>query len=178
VLFVSVQELELRKLHFDVDFPAGDIDLGGLRQVGPLHAEGQAELLSNTLGEIRIRGKIHVEIEADCDRCLELIRRPIDSDFDLYYRPTPDSDIPHELAIDEGEAEIGFYDDGGIELAEVMREYVLLALPMQQVCDEACKGICPQCGLNRNTGHCQCETKLVDERWTALRNLKVGTQKQ
>jgi uncharacterized protein len=59
-----------------------------------------------------------------------------------------------------------------------MREYVLLALPMQQVCDEACKGICPQCGLNRNTGHCQCKTKLVDERWTALRNLKVGSQKQ
>jgi uncharacterized protein len=177
VLFVSVQELELRKLVFDVDFPAGEIDLGGLRQVGPLHAEGQAELLSNTLGEIRIHGRIHVEIEADCDRCLELIRRPIDSDFDLFYRPTPDS-IPHELAIDEGEAEIGFYNGGGIELAEVMREYVLLALPMQQVCDEACKGICPLCGLNRNTGHCQCETKLVDERWTALRDLKVGTQKQ
>ena len=177
-MFVSVQDLELRKLVFDVDFPAGEIDLGGLRQVGPLHAEGQAELLSNTLGEIRIQGKIHVEIEADCDRCLELIHRPIDSDFDLYYRPTPDNSIPHELAIDEGEAEIGFYDDGGIELAEVMREYVLLALPMQQVCDEACKGICPQCGLNRNTGHCQCETKIVDERWTALRNLKVGTQKQ
>jgi uncharacterized protein len=178
VLFVSVQELELRKVRFDVDFPAGEIDLGGLRQVGPLHSEGQAELLSNTLGEIRIRGRMHVEIEADCDRCLELIRRPIDSDFDLYYRPTPDSDAPHELAIDEGEAEIGFYDGGGIELAEVMREYVLLALPMQQVCDEACKGICPQCGLNRNTGRCQCETKMVDERWTALRNLKVGSQKQ
>jgi uncharacterized protein len=178
VLFVSVQELELRKLVFDVDFPPGEIDLGGLRQVGALHAEGQAELLSNTLGEIRIRGKIHVEIEADCDRCLELIHRPIDSDFDLYYRPTPDSSLPHELAIDEGEAEIGFYDVGGIELAEVMREYVLLALPMQQVCDEACKGICPQCGLNRNTGRCQCEPKMVDERWTALRNLKVGTQKQ
>ena len=177
-MFVSVQELELRKLVFDVDFAAGEIDLGGLRQVGPLHAEGQAELLSNTLGEIRIHGKINVEIAAECDRCLELIRRAIDSDFDLFYRPTPDSSLPHELAIDEGEAEIGFYSGGGIELAEVMREYVLLALPMQQVCDEACKGICPQCGLNRNTGHCQCETKLVDERWTALRDLKVGTQKQ
>ena len=58
MLFVSVQDLELRKLVFDVDFPAGEIDLGGLRQVGPLHAEGQAELLSNTLGEIRIQGEI------------------------------------------------------------------------------------------------------------------------
>ena len=119
-----------------------------------------------------------MEIEADCDRCLELIHRPIDSDFDLYYRPSPDSSIPHELAIDEGEAEIGFYDDGGIELEEMMREHVLLALPMQQVCGEACKGICPQCGQNRNTGQCQCEMEIVDDRWAALRNLKVGTQKQ
>jgi uncharacterized protein len=178
VLFVSVQELELRKLPFDVDFPVGEIDLGGLRQVGPLHAEGQAELLSNTLGEMRITGRVRAEIETDCDRCLDLVHRSIDSEFDLFYRPTPDKDAPHELAIDAGEAEIGFYDGEGIELAEVLREYVLLSLPMQQVCKEACQGICPQCGLNRNTGQCKCETKLVDERWMALRNLKLGTPNQ
>ena len=44
VLFVSVQELELRKIPFDLDFPAGEMDFGGLRQIGSLHAEGQAEL--------------------------------------------------------------------------------------------------------------------------------------
>jgi uncharacterized protein len=179
VLFVSVQELELRKLPFDVDFPVGEIDLGGLRQVGPLHAEGQAELLSNTLGEMRITGRLRAEIETDCDRCLEPVRRPIDSDFELFYRPAPDKDVPHELAIDEGEAEIGFYEGDGIELAEVFREYVLLALPMQQICKEECQGICPQCGLNRNIGgRCQCEAKLVDDRWTALRDLKLGLPKQ
>jgi uncharacterized protein len=178
VLFVSVQELELRKVPFDLDFPAGEIDLGELRQVGPVHTEGQAELLSNTLGEIRIRGKIHAEIETNCDRCLEPVHRPIDSNFDLFYRPTPEDTAHRELAIDEGEAEIGFYEDGGIELADVVREYVLLSLPMRQICKEDCQGICPQCGLNRNTGHCHCQAKMTDERWTALRDLKVGTRKQ
>jgi uncharacterized protein len=177
VLFVSVQVLELRKVPFDLEFPAGEIDFGDLRQIGPLHAEGQAELLSNTLGEIRIQGKVQAEIEADCDRCLEPLRQSIDSEFDLYYRPAPDNNTPHEAAIDDGEAEIGFYDNDAIDLAEVLREYILLSLPMQQICKEDCKGICPQCGVNRNTGHCQCEVKLVDERWTALRNLKVGTKK-
>ena len=177
-MFVSVQELELRKLPFDVEFPAGEIDLGGLRQIGPLHAAGEAELLSNTLGEIRIRGRVQLEIETDCDRCLEPVRRRLDSEFDLFYRPAPDSDTPRELAIDAGEVEIAFYDGDGMELAEVMREYVLLSLPMQQICKEECQGICPQCGLNRNTGRCQCQAKLVDERWTALRDLKVGTPKQ
>jgi uncharacterized protein len=178
VLFVSVQELELRKIQFDLDFAAGEIDFGGLRQFGPLHTEGQVELLSNTLGEIRIRGNVRGEIETECDRCLEPVRRPVDSGFDLFYRPTPDSTAPHELAIDEGEAEIGFYEDGGIDLTDVIREYVLLSWPMRQICKEECQGICPQCGQNRNTGRCQCETKLVDERWSALRDLKVGTRKQ
>ena len=173
-MFVSVPELELRKIPFDLDFPAGEIDLGDLRQIGPLHAEGQAELLSNTLGEIRIQGNLRAEIEVDCDRCLEPVRRAMDSPFELFYRPAPDKVIAHDIAIDAGEAEIGFYEGDGIELAEVLREYVLLSLPMQQVCKADCQGMCPQCGLNRNTGHCQCETKRIDERWTALRDLKVG----
>jgi uncharacterized protein len=177
-LFFSVQELELRKIQFDVDYAAGEIDFGDVRQIGPLHAEGQAELLSNTLGEIRIRGKVRAEVEANCDRCLEPVRTPIDSQFDLFYRPTPGSDVPHEIALRDGEAEIGFYDDGGIDLTEVLREYVLLSMPMQQICKAECQGICPECGLNRNTGQCQCEPKLIDERWSALRDLKVGTRNQ
>ena len=63
-------------------------------------------------------------------------------------------------------------------MAEVLREYVLLSLPMQQICQNDCQGMCPQCGLNRNTGDCQCRDEVVDERWTALRDLKVGTPKQ
>ena len=55
-----------------------------------------------------------------------------------------------EVEIDEGEAEIGFYEDGGMELEDILREQVLLALPMQRVCSDVCKGICPVCGKNRN----------------------------
>ena len=177
-MFVSIQALELRKLPFDLDFAEGEIELGGIRQVGPLHAEGEAELLSIALGEIRIRGRIRAEVEVDCDRCLDPVRQPIDSHFSLFYRPTPELDASHDIAINPGEAEIGFYDGNGIELAEVLREHVLLSLPMQQICSQQCQGICTECGLKRNTGHCKCEVKLVDERWTALRALKVDTKKQ
>ena len=103
---------------------------------------------------------------------------PIDSDFDLFYRPAPEKTAPHELAIDEGEAEIGFYEDGGMELADVTpRARPAVAADAADLHDD-CQGICPQCGQNRNTGHCKCETKLVDERWAALRDLKFGTPKR
>ena len=78
-----------------------------------------------------------------------------------------------EVEIDEGEAEIGFYEGGGMELEDILREQVLLALPMQRVCNEACKGICPLCGKNRNETTCDCHVEAADDRWGALRNLQI-----
>ena len=174
VLYLSIQELELRKVRFDEDFPAGEIEFGEdqLKQLGTLHAEGEAELLNNTLGEIRIRGRLHVELELACDRCLEPVRYPLNAPFDLFYRPTPEGPQPHEVAIDEGESEIGFYEDGGIELSEILREHILLSLPMHRICSDECAGICPTCGVNRNTSTCNCSPEKVDDRWAALRELR------
>ena len=59
-----------------------------------------------------------------------------------------------------------------MELDEVLREFVLLALPMQKLCSEGCKGICPVCGQNRNQQSCDCQTAPVDDRWAALKQLQ------
>jgi uncharacterized protein len=175
-VFFSVRELEVRKQHFDVCIRPGEIEyLDKLRQSSELKAEGVAELLSNTLGEIRVKGHATVEMEADCDRCLETAKLPLDNDFDLFYRPEPETKghrSGEEVAIDDGEAQIAFYEGAGLELNDILREHILLSLPMQYVCSEACKGICPVCGRNRNQGDCGCREQLVDERWAALKNLK------
>jgi uncharacterized protein len=76
-----------------------------------------------------------------------------------------------EKEIDAGEAEMGFYDGQGLELNEVLREFVLLSLPMQRVCSEDCKGICPECGQNRNQIECHCQAESVDDRWAVLKQL-------
>jgi uncharacterized protein len=78
-----------------------------------------------------------------------------------------------EVEIDEGEAEIGFYEHGGIELEDILREQLLLALPMQRICSDVCKGICPVCGVNRNETQCDCKIEAHDDRWGALRNLEL-----
>lgn len=173
-MFLGVRELELRKIQFDVEFPPGEVDFNDrtLRQVTPMHAEGSAELLNNTLGEIRITGRMHVGMEVDCARCLEPVPIQVAEPFDLFYRPGPEESAHHEVALDEGETQIGFYEGQGLELGDVLREHVLLSMPMQQVCSEGCRGICPVCGANRNKGECGCEAKPADDRWQALRNLR------
>ena len=58
-------------------------------------------------------------------------------------------------------------------LAALAWEEFLLALPMKPLCDPACKGLCPQCGVNRNTATCSCGTDAADPRMAPLRGLKV-----
>jgi uncharacterized protein len=175
-MFLSVKEMQKRKVRFDESFQPGQIDFSGedLEQGSPLQASGAAELLPRTGGQVRIQGKYAVEMTAECDRCLGRAVFPLNESFDLFYSPVAVIARDEEVAIDESETEIGFYKGDGLELEDVLRERVLLALPMQRVCREDCRGICPVCGKNRNDGACDCQPDAKDDRWGALRKLNIG----
>ena len=172
-MFLSIKEMEVRKVRFAETFESGEIDFQGsdVEQAGPLRVEGVAELLPNTDGEVRIRGKLSVRMKSLCDRCLGEAEMPLETDLDLFYRPMFHIARSEEVEIDEGEAEIGFYEREGMELEDVLREQILLLLPMQRVCRDDCKGICPLCGKNRNETACQCKAVPADDRWKALRDI-------
>ena len=172
-MFLNIKEMEIRRIRFDETFEPGEIDFSetGLRQATAIRAEGSAKLLENSGGEIRIQGKFFGTMETDCDRCLAPVTLPLERKFDLFYRPPLSAGDVDEVKIDEGEAEIGFYEGLGLELADVIKEQVLLAVPMQRFCREDCRGICPVCGANRNEVVCECHEQRVDDRWKALKNL-------
>jgi uncharacterized protein len=170
-MFLAVIDLQQGQVRFHETFPPGVIEFPEqLRQSSPLESHGLAQLSSATM-EIEVKGRLKVEMEADCDRCLERAAFAIDTDFVLVYRPTalaPEREI--ELT-DVQEREIGFYNGEGIQLADVLREQIILCLPMQKVCRDDCKGICPMCGQNRNTSECGCHAELRDDRWAGLREM-------
>jgi uncharacterized protein len=174
-MFLSVREMELRKIRFDETLAPGQIDFSGedLEQGSPLHATGTAELMPESDSEVRVQGNYTVEMVAQCDRCLVSARFPLAASFDLFYQSAADLAGEDEVEIDAGEVEIGFYAGGGLELEDILREQVLLALPMQRVCSETCKGFCPVCGMNRNETECDCKKEKTDDRWGALRNLEI-----
>jgi uncharacterized protein len=174
-MFLSVKEMELRKIRFDETLAPGQIDFSGvdLEQSSPLHATGTAELMPESETEVRVRGTYTVEMVAQCDRCLAHARFPLSGSFDLFYQSSSDLSGADEVEIDSGETEIGFYVGGGLELEDVLREQVVLALPMQRVCSETCKGFCPVCGKNRNETACDCKSEASDDRWGALRKLEI-----
>jgi uncharacterized protein len=173
-MFLNIRDMEVRPILFELTYPPGEIDFldSNLRQTGDLRVEGKAELLGSVM-EIRIRGRFQVAIDSSCERCLELAEFAIDRRFDLYYSPLEASPDAGEVALKAGEIELAFYEGEGLDLTDVLREQVLLTLPMQRVCRADCKGLCPVCGVNRNQESCSCEVNVADERWSALRKLSV-----
>jgi uncharacterized protein len=173
-MFVGLQQLELKPFGFDVDIPVGVIDFDNkLKQSSSLHAKGRAELLNASLAEIRVAGDLQIRIDGVCDRCAEPAVYSVADHFDLVYLPAAEDSGDGEKELDGAGLEVGYYDGNGLELNDVFREVVLLALPMQLVCQENCRGICPSCGQNLNQQECGCEPKAADDRWSKLRALRA-----
>jgi uncharacterized protein len=165
-VFIDIHELKRDKLVFAQEFPPGSMDLGKEASLAePLATEGLAELVGS---EIRLQGHLRTGVEVSCARCLEPLRVPVDKEFDLYYRPIQTIAREEEVEIDEAELEIGFYHGNGLLLEDALKEQILLELPMKSLCRADCRGLCPQCGQNRNLAACECQPPPRDDRWTAL----------
>ena len=67
-----------------------------------------------------------------------------------------------EHEVQEDDLGTAFYRDETIDLGDLVREQLYLALPMKPLCAEACKGLCPQCGTNLNRGTCDCRSEWQD----------------
>jgi uncharacterized protein len=183
-MFISVQELQLHQIEFNEAFQPGDIDLGAdIRQQTQLDAKGRAELLEEhrggalgTVEDIRLVGGFSTQIEVSCARCLDPVTSAIKHDFDLLYRPQGVDRRADEVSICEAETEIGYYQGDGLLLEDVLREQLLLAVPIKLVCRDECKGLCPHCGGNLNVETCNCAVPVVDERWSALKDIRDKLQ--
>jgi uncharacterized protein len=178
-MFLDIKELELHPLDFEEEFQPDVIDLGGeARQRTPLKAAGHAEVVEEHHGkhqgikDIRLRGRLSTGLELQCARCLEPVKQDIARDFELLYRPLGADAGRDELSVTDAEAEIGYYEGDGILLEDVLREQVLLALPLKVTCREDCKGLCLHCGKNLNEEKCSCSVPMEDPRWAALKEIR------
>jgi uncharacterized protein len=183
----KIVELEREPIDFDLHLKAGAIEYGDeIRQSGVLATEGRAEVLHEHRGpkdvvtDIRLRGHWAGRFEIPCARCVEEVPTELAADFDLIFRPLGADAGPPERAISSGDTEIGYYQRDSLLLEDVLREQVLLSLPVRTLCKEDCKGLCPRCGGNRNSQACSCEEGQTGPRWGPLAELRerVRSEKQ
>jgi uncharacterized protein len=178
-MLLGIKELQLHPIEFTEEFQPGVIDLGeDFQQRTPLKASGRADLVEEHHGkhliiqDIRLRGKIATSLEVSCARCLDPVTQDVKREFELLYRPLGTDAGKDELSVTDAEAEIGYYQGEGLLLEDVLREQVLLAVPIKITCRQDCKGLCPHCGKNLNQEQCSCTAPLADPRWEALKDIR------
>jgi uncharacterized protein len=171
-MFLDVKDLAVRKVHIRKSYAPGSIDYGisEVKQAEPLEVNATAELLD---GQIRIAGDLETKIEMVCARCLDPVIEEVHKDFDLLYQPLRKGMKPEEeQRLKDDDTEIGFFQGEGLFLADVLKEQVLLSLPMKVICQSDCRGLCATCGANLNHEECRCETHATDPRLAPLARLK------
>jgi uncharacterized protein len=148
--------------------PEPDPDAGSGRAELDLYAEGN---------HIFATGTFKGDLTVACSRCVEPVKLVIDERLMVTFMPKS------EMPADEVEAEEGAevpaedldlfpYEDDFVDLEPLFREQFVLAVPYAPLCKEDCKGLCPQCGTDLNTGTCACQAP-VDPRFAGLKNLKL-----
>jgi uncharacterized protein len=156
----------------------------GFRATRPstLHAS-----LRKVSGGVLVDGRFTAHVAAPCKRCLVDVALELPVSFTINLVPESlvrGDDAGGEKA-EETQGETGgsfemedadeeVFDGKTINLDPIVREQVLLALPMNAVCREDCKGLCAQCGQNLNEKQCGCETKVTDPRLAPLMNIKLN----
>jgi uncharacterized protein len=141
----------------------------GVKLTAPATVNGRIRLAGN---EVFVNGHVDTRTQVECDRCLKTIELPVNADFELEYITGNEYESSEVAELTEAEMSVSVFDGHALDVDEIVKEQILLAVPTRMLCREDCKGICPECGTDRNTGECNCETKEIDPRWAALKNLK------
>ena len=143
----------------------------------PTELVGSVTLMRTDKG-ILVSTDLHCAVAGRCSRCLTEVTYPVLLAFQEEYWPTadastgeilPPADDPDAFLIDPHQI---------LDLTESLRQYRVMAEPMQPLCRPDCLGLCPRCGYNLNQGPCGCPGQESDARWAALTELADKLQRE
>ncbi len=145
-----------------------DLDDPEVQLVEPVR--GPVRLIRDHAG-VLVTGALTTRLGLSCSRCLAPVTLDVGIELEESFRPTvavPGG--PPAVHADEWEAATLIDERHVLDLTEVLRQAVLLAVPLQVLCRVDCAGLCPFCGNDRNTQPCDCQPE-GDPRWAVLRSM-------
>jgi uncharacterized protein len=120
-----------------------------------------------------LSGDLEGDIQAQCDRCLELYHRRIETTFKLFLAVPTLEGRKGDLELEEEDLEVKFIREEEVNLDEIIKEQIYLSFPIKSLCREDCPGLCPQCGMNLKEGRCGCRIQEGHPAFSKLKELKI-----
>ncbi|MBA3391300.1 MAG: DUF177 domain-containing protein [Deltaproteobacteria bacterium] len=154
-------------------------DALGAPEVDPEAGQGTADLeLYADDTHAFANGTFKGHLVVACSRCVEPVKLVIDEALRVTFMPKQEMPAEDATTDDDGaevaadDLDVFPFDGETIDLEPLFREQFVLAIPYAPLCKEDCKGLCPQCGIDRNSGTCSCQAP-IDPRLAALKGLKI-----
>ena len=168
---IELEKLEEDGGRFSRTYESDELSLDDaeLRLIEPAEIRGRVRRKGE---EVELRGELEGKVAATCDRCLQPVEIPVRSEFRERFVPAVSWATEPQHELQEEDLNLAVFDGEAIELDDLVREELLLAMPAHVLCREDCKGLCPVCGIDRNLSSCQCETGATDSRWEGLKELQ------
>ncbi len=144
-----------------------DIDF---RFESPLQSEAKVKKVGPS---VLIKGRVQTALRLRCVRCLKEFSYPLASSFELTLHPLKEAEFKEETELSASDLESNFFQGGEIHLSEIACEQIFLEIPIQPLCQEACKGLCSHCGKDLNLSGCDCVEKKVEMGFDVLKKMKL-----
>ena len=172
MLKVELRSLEHEDLILEEIGPAQVLGIELEPELSPEPLEIHCEI-SKGHDLISAKGWVKGKMLLTCDRCAREFSSPYKSFFEIHYRAQNEGEEaePDEVFPD-GEMEIVYFEGDLLDLADQVRQTVLLSVPMRAICREECRGLCSGCGRDLNFEECVCTEPPPDSRWDVLKKLK------
>ena len=124
--------------------------------------------------EVVVQGSMRSAIRLTCGRCAEEFVLPLVVPLDAVYLPVHDIASQRAKELDAGVSDVYVYVEQVLDLAEMVRDKLLLSIPLQPLCAVGCQGLCPSCCVNRNTAQCQCAEVKLGSPFELLKGLRFS----
>jgi len=123
--------------------------------------------------KVEMQGRLQTRLAIICDRCLATYEIGVDTELHLLFEwASTDAWQLKEVECTRSDLDSIILDEPVVDLDDILRQQLYLALPMKNLCSEQCKGICLQCGANRNLGACSCDEHQPGSPFAVLAKLK------
>jgi len=124
------------------------------------------------------QGKVDAVVLIECSRCLKLFEKQLHEKTDFIVCSMPDEEEKENIQDSEDYA----YFTGSdiqVDITDITRQAIILAVSMKSLCNDNCLGLCQFCGTNLNDSTCNCKRETIDPRWEGLKNLTgIVTEKK
>lgn len=121
---------------------------------------------------ILVRGHLQGRLFFPCSRCLEVFAEPVEATFDLLLKIGSAPAAPPDVELSDNDLLEEYFQGDELKLDGILREQILLAVPLKPLCREDCLGLCRQCGSNLNQKPCSCSAPAKNSAFAALKKLQ------